>query len=116
IGTDVTGTKALGNQVGVWIDGRPIAPETSREAFGNEVMNNVISGNSDAGVKIDGVGAHDNLVADNRIGTDVTGQLPLANGGHGVVLSGGANHNTIGGTTEAKRNLIAANNGDGVSV
>ena len=54
------------------------------------------------------VGGTLNGVQGNFIGTDVTGTLPLGNTGVGVENDGIAN--SIGGDTEAARNIIAANN------
>lgn len=65
---------------------------------------NLISGNIGAGVSMAGTF---NGVQGNFIGTDVTGTLPLGNTGVGVVNDGIVN--SIGGNTEAFRNVIAAN-------
>ena len=50
---------------------------------------------------------HENVIAGNEIGTDVTGQIPLGNTRYGVELDGSGN--TVGGTTAAAGNLIANN-------
>jgi CSLREA domain-containing protein len=57
------------------------------------------------GVKIEG----------NFIGTDAAGQADLGNGFEGVLLNAGMN-NIIGGTTPEARNLISANEDDGVEL
>ena len=111
IGTDTTGTVALGNgRYGVIIfDGagyNVIGGSTSGER-------NVISANSWAGITIGGDG---NRVLGNYIGTDVTGTVELGNGGSGVYVSGAARYNVIGGATPGQGNLIAYNGGAGVYV
>jgi CSLREA domain-containing protein len=110
IGTDVTGTVALPNAVGVGIDhspGNTIGGTTA-------AARNLISGNTVWGVSIFGFGpsASGNVVVGNYIGTDITGLAGLGNG-QGVTI--GAFANTIGGTAgEATRNLISGNAKDGV--
>ena len=79
IGTDRTGTIAIGNgdravQVNM---------NASATTIGGQFANarNVISGNLDRGITLDG---SDNTVNGNFIGTDVTGLLPLGNARTGV--------------------------------
>ncbi len=119
IGTDVTGSASLGNGAA----GVHIFNDSN-----NVVTGNVISGNqgfSVAGVYINAssgsaVGADNNVVAGNFIGTNAAGTATLANAGAGVLLfsSAGAilQNNTIGGTTAADRNIISGNTGDGVGI
>lgn len=58
---------------------------------------NIISGNDYAGVRIDGSATVSNTVAGNWIGVDADGTRALANAYYGVVISGGAQYNVIGG-------------------
>ena len=111
IGTDVTGTKALGNAY----TGVEIADSAWNNTIGGTTAGdrNVISGNAQAGVFIDG-SATGNLVAGNFIGTDVTGTKALGNGTAGVEIADSAWNNTIGGTTAGDRNVISGNAKDGV--
>ena len=76
---------------------------------------NVISGNSDDGIRIDGAGADNNLVQGNYIGLAVNGTAALGNAGHGVAIFNGADNNTVGGLTNAARNVISAN-GNGITI
>ena len=97
IGTNAAGTAAIPN------GGDGI--ESTNGATGNTIgglttipgtgAGNLVSGNAGDGVYVDGGG--DNLVEGNLIGTDVTGQVAVANGVDGV-LANGAPGNTIGGT------------------
>src|SRR5262249_51352718 len=79
---------------------------------------NVISGNSGAGVSINGSDglANGNSVEGNLIGTDFTGTKALANGSDGVVLLEDSFGNTIGGTVSGAANVIAFNLGNGVGI
>ena len=112
IGTDVTGTKPLGNvDSGVLIDGG----STDNVVGGTTVAaGNVISANQLRGVHITSSSA--NLVEGNDIGTDVTGTKPLGNGDSGVLIDGGSTDNVVGGTTAAARNVISANQLRGVHI
>ncbi len=104
IGTDVSGTTALGNALGgVLVVG-------ANNAIGGTVAGarNVISGNFD-GLQIDGGGSIKNLVQGNFIGTDVNGIADLGNSNIGVLINAAATNNTIGGTTAAARNVISGN-------
>jgi hypothetical protein len=68
---------------------------------------NVIAGVTfRGGVEITGSGATGNTVLGNFIGTNAAGTAQLANSA-GVTITNGATGNTIGGTTAAARNLIA---------
>ena len=124
IGTDVTGTTAfdssgntLGNTDGIII----IALATDNTVGGTAAgAGNLISGNVH-GVQIAGTGTTGNVVAGDFIGTDVTGRTAvdtdgksLGNGAQGVVITGGASDNTVGGTATGARNIISGNQGYGV--
>lgn len=76
---------------------------------------NVISGNAGSGVLIeDNALAHDNLVLNNYIGTDVTGGNRVGNSDHGVYILGGVS-NWVGGEMGGG-NVIAGNDLDGVRI
>ncbi|HEX5272870.1 MAG TPA: SdrD B-like domain-containing protein [Gemmataceae bacterium] len=110
IGTDCTGTKALGGDVGIFLDGAKnlVVGGTVLDGQGNNLSRNIISGNS---IGIDFGGGSGNLVEGNYIGTDITGTQVI--GGptlFGVWLSGSTANNTIGGTTPAAGNIIAGFN------
>jgi len=111
IGTDVTGTKALGNGgFGVWFwKGGPNVIGGTAPGAGN-----LISGNN-WGVLLS-TGTTGNLIAGNFIGTDVTGTHELANAGYGVAINSGSHDNTVGGTAPAARNVISGNTFEGVAM
>jgi large repetitive protein len=118
IGTDAAGTAALGNgNNGVWIlqgaQGNRIGTNgTDADAAGE---GNLLSGNAYSGVTLTDSGTSLNLVAGNRIGTDVTGSYPLPNGEAGVNIFLGAQNNQVGGSI-ALGNIIAFNTWGGVLV
>jgi titin len=112
IGTDVTGTHALGNgRHGVYLQ------TTGRSLIGGTAAGagNLISGNGGDGIRIAGSGSADILVQGNDIGTDVTGTQPLGNAGDGVHADNGQyGINAIGGEEPGAGNTIAFNGNDGV--
>jgi hypothetical protein len=125
IGTDASGSKALGgpagdNINGVWVNNGTFNrigvnghdPDPSAER-------NVISGNQGAGIVIDWGGGH-NVVAGNYIGTDATGTQRLGNSGDGITINAsdsnliGTNGDGVGDSFE--RNIISGNNGSGMTI
>ncbi len=112
IGTDTNGRLAIPNAGdGVTVDGAPA--NTIGGASGG--AGNLLSGNSQGGVSLKGVGAANNLVQGNYIGTDASGRLALGNLFSGVTIFG-ANNNLVGGTTSGARNVISANKLSGVYI
>lgn len=100
IGTDKTGLVDLGNARNGM---------TLNTAHHSILSGNLISGNDNYGVWfINSVSA--NLLVGNSIGVDATGNAALQNNKDGIYQqSTGAYDNTIGGSTEAARNVIAGN-------
>lgn len=112
IGTDSTGTVALGNSgTGITISGVNNLIGGTAPGEGN-----LISGNDTSGISIGSTGspyAINNVVQGNYIGTDVTGTADMGNTQDGVYI-GNAAGNTIGGAVAGARNLISGNNRFGV--
>jgi trimeric autotransporter adhesin len=77
------------------------------------IPQNTFSGNKGYGLVITGR-ARDNYVFDSFIGPDVLGMAALGNHDGGVLVSGQAYGNSIGGTGKAPVNLISGNSGNGV--
>ncbi len=104
IGSDAAGSGRNANGIGVYIIGG---------ASGNTIggttpgARNVISYNSGDGIHLDGGGTSGNLVQGNFLGTNANGTAGSGASGGGVYITGGANNNTIGGTTSAARNIIS---------
>jgi CSLREA domain-containing protein len=115
IGTNADGTAALGNTefaVGVRISSGAPNNTVGGTAAG---ARNIISGNQ-RGVQISDEGASRNKVQGNFIGTDANGSVAIGNTEEGVLITGSASNNTVGGTTSGEGNRIAHNGDDGVLI
>jgi Putative binding domain, N-terminal len=110
IGTDVTGSTAVGNAS----DGVIIMFGSANNTIGGTTpaARNVISGNGANGVRSDYL---PNTVQGNFIGTQADGVSPLGNGLNGVLINS-FNDNAIGGSASGAGNTIAFNGGAGVLV
>ena len=101
IGTDVTGTAAIGNTD----DGMFLS-----DGMYATVADNVVSGNGGLGIYV----SPDSLaLTGNYVGVDITGTAALPNAGSGIAIAGlGV---VVGGTEEGAGNLIAFNGAHGVT-
>jgi hypothetical protein len=108
IGTNYDATSGLGGQEGLQITGGAHDNVIGGASAGQM---NVISGNGQQGVRIEGSGTSYNRVIGNRIGTNLSGTAFLGNSNEGVLIQGGAWANTVGGWTAGEGNLISGNNG-----
>jgi parallel beta-helix repeat protein len=104
IGTDLTGTRAVPNTVGLADSG----PATIGGSLAGE--GNVIAGNHDEQMQI-GAGT---VVRGNFIGTDATGTIDLGGTFSGISVASGPT--TIGGLGTGESNTIANNRSAGVEV
>lgn len=110
IGTDVTGTNAVGNGVGVHISGEPGTNVIGGATAG---AGNVISGNTE-GIRLDVGNLTPTVIQGNLIGTRADGVSALGNLSHGIIST---NDNiAIGGSAPGEGNTIAFNGGAGVVV
>ncbi len=122
IGTNVTGTAALGNGLdGITINnnGQENRIGTNGDGSADAAERNLISGNGHSGIYLQNAQA--NHIAGNYIGTNALGSAALRNGQAGVYLNQGSQANVIGTTgfendPSAARNLISGNGSDGVSL
>jgi hypothetical protein len=113
IGTDVTGTSAVGNGEGVNVStSRFTTIGTNTDGVADTAERNVISGNING---VDIGGAREVVVAGNYIGTDATGMAAIPNHGDGVLISD-ALLNTVGGNVTGAGNLISGNLASGVHI
>jgi hypothetical protein len=108
VGTDVTGTKELGNSG----DGISVEAGAAGNLIGGSQSGagNVIGAN-DAGIALD---SDANRVLGNRIGTTLAGDTALPND-IGVDITAG-DGNTIGGPAAGEANVISGNDGTGVMI
>jgi len=127
IGTDITGTIGLGfSGNGVLIADAPnvAGPIEDNRIGGSSIAErNVIAANLGNGVRLSGANVTGNTVSGNLIGLDATGSGILGNIGNGVLVTGGAHGNRIGGETGStpasctgECNAIAYNSEAGVRV
>jgi hypothetical protein len=125
IGTDASGTQALGNGIGIELgtDAQAVIGEPTPDFGGNTTpfpaKRNLISGNLGAGVKIDSGDPTSPAFATLRgayVGADASGTLALGNGGDGVQIGpeGGVGSQGLGSFIYLYDNVIAANGGDGI--
>ena len=106
IGTDVTGTKALGNQItGIMSAGA----QSNLIGGATASARNVISGNIQAGIDLQ-PGSWNFTIQGNYIGTDITGTKAIANVGSGIEVESGVNNVTIA------NNLISGNKLSGIDL
>lgn len=121
VGTDESGTMARPNA----LEGVAIMEGSNANFIGARGPGggNVISGSNSAGVVIAGVGANENVLVGNAIGTNAARTAALPNQGAGVAIHGGAKLNLVGYPPDPSRpdyptggNLISGNGGPGIAL
>ena len=117
IGTDATGTVALGNVR----HGVTLYNGATGNTIGGSVngAGNVISASGSNGIVIDGANGSttdNNIISGNYIGTDKDGTGNLGNSGDGIRIFQSADNNTIGGTVASAGNIIAYSGSDGIQL
>ena len=95
IGTTTSGNTVRGNT----IDGIRIEAGATGTLVGGSgsARRNIIAGNGQDGVQIDGEATDGNTIQNNWIGLAADGVTVLGNGGNGIYISGGADNTVIGG-------------------
>ncbi len=101
IGIDVTGTTALANAVGIYLNG---SGGTTIGGAGG--LLNVISGNATRGVSLSN--SDGNTISANYVGLNAAGTGTINNGNEGIWLTGSAN-NLIGDPSAGLGNVVAGN-------
>src|SRR5262249_39004809 len=108
IGTNRTGTAALGN-ANRGVDVRSGAQHnrvgTNADGMSDGAERNIISANGWEGVAFYDTDTSYNVIAGNLVGTDITGEATLPNLRSGIAVWGGATLNIVGGTSAAARNV-----------
>ena len=125
VGVDLNGSVALPNRgnAGILIGGSASNNRigTNGNGTGDIAERNVISGNSQEGIQIEGSATTGTIVAGNYIGTSADGNAMVGNVLSGILVWGGAKNTRIGtdgnGTADdLERNLISGNLADGVLI
>ncbi len=109
IGTDPSGTTALGNAH----EGINVLSPGNVVGGTNAADRNLISANTDAGVYVFFAGG--NMLLGNLIGTGLVGTNSLGNLNDGVVLYN-APGNIIGGAATGARNIVSGNHASGIYI
>ncbi len=112
IGTNAAGDAALGGQIGVYIlDG------AAQSFIGGSISatGNLISGNSNYGVMVEGDATLLTYIYGNWIGLNAAGTTALPNGTQGVLISNSLGVQ-IGGPTAIMRNVISGNAHNGIEI
>jgi hypothetical protein len=109
IGADISGKNSASNS-----DSGILIYNSSYNLIGgtNLYQMNLTSGSNTYGIYIYS-NSFNNTVIGNLIGVDITGTNQLGNSQHGIVILSSSS-NTIGGSTEDKRNIISGNRGAGI--
>jgi hypothetical protein len=119
IGTNASGTAGVGIQaegVRVYVAYDNLIG-TDGDGVSDALEGNLISGHIDFGIMLQQTGALNNVVAGNKIGTDISGMASIPNGTGsspraGILLGGYGNRigtNSDGVSDDLERNLIAGN-------
>jgi hypothetical protein len=120
------GQNVYGNIIGLQIDGVSLVAGSNQKTginalrghvIGGNTSNhrNIISGNTDYGIYMDGINATLNTIKGNYIGS--TSALAAVTGSsqdYGIYILNGALNNTIGGTAAGEANVIAFNTVNGL--
>jgi len=115
VGTDATGTVKLNPRGG--LNGISILAGSGIVIGGSVAgAGNVISGASGSGIVTAGGSASTSTIRGNKIGTDITGTLPIANALSGICILNASSTGIIGGTGVGDGNRIAFNGTQGVAV
>jgi hypothetical protein len=117
IGTDITGTVALGNRgFGVTTQGENILVGGTTAGAGNVISGTTGSQPFFVGAGINPTGGIGVLVQGNRVGTNASGTAALPNARNGIYLTTNGTFDTIGGMVPTARNLISGNGADGLDL
>ncbi|MDD2387243.1 MAG: hypothetical protein PHP52_10730 [Bacteroidales bacterium] len=117
-GSESIGNNIFGNFIGTNINGTDTIPNGNGVMLVNAANNivggltvshrNIISGNIQCGILLNGTGTNNNTIIGNYIGTDSLGTNPLSNL-YGVIIKADADNNIVGGSNANARNVISAN-------
>ena len=114
IGLGANGSTVMGNEA----NGIYIASGVQDNIIGGVTVGerNVISGNKENGIRLTGPGITGNVILGNYIGTGAYGVSDRGNTFNGILISGSAQDNTVGGDTPGARNIISGNGDNGIAM
>jgi len=110
IGAITSNSSYQGNQCGITIS------NGQYNTIGGSISEarNVIAGNEEEGIRIEGENTVDNLIIGNYIGVSATGSQSIGNGTHGISMN--SPNNIVGGIETGMRNIISGNCEHGISI
>ena len=112
VGVSNTGSADQGNALsGVFITGSA----NNRIGGTTVAQRNVVSGNEDHGIRVEGAASTGNVIQGNYVGLNSAGAAAIRNTDHGISVEGAVN-TTIGGTAEGAGNVISGNGVRGISI
>ncbi len=112
-GSAIVGSQPLGTGVYVYNSASGNFIGSDGDGNNDSSEGNVISGILFVGVQV--IGANQNTIAGNKIGTNLNGSSAIANN-IGISLEGGASQNTIGGVVAGTRNIVSGNTTTGIRI
>lgn len=107
IGTDATGGVGISNGsggIGIFNGANTVTVGSTNAGAGN-----VLSGNGNAGLWLDGPGVTNNVVQGNYLGLNAGGTAAISNSVTGLYIVGGSHSNLIGGTVVGAANVFSGN-------
>lgn len=110
------GGAATGGAAGAFGAYVSYAGKYNRIGGSNPADRNIIGGNGNDGVAMDGDGTWHNIVQGNLIGLSPNGASRLVNRSDGIDLNNGASYTIIGGLGPGERNVISGNQNEGVEI
>jgi uncharacterized repeat protein (TIGR01451 family)/CSLREA domain-containing protein len=117
IGTNPAGTASIPNHYGIDIVGLSAAASDNVIGGAEPAHRNLISGNSQAGIRINAptATAENNIVRGNFIGTNAFGTAALGNS-IGIAVYNNASGTTIGGRLPGESNVVSGNLNGGIDL
>ncbi|MEZ5658191.1 MAG: DUF4347 domain-containing protein [Burkholderiaceae bacterium] len=116
LGAGSDGSTIRGLIIENFVDGIVISDSTGNVIGGaTSAERNIISGNSNDAIRIDGESADGNAIQANWIGVSADGSTSIGNGGAGISVVNGSDANAIGGPGEAG-NWIAGAGLSGIEI
>lgn len=114
IGVGPTGNLAASNGLsGVFIG---LGANSNTVGGTTAAARNIISGNADHGIILDGALTRNNVILGNYIGLNAAGTAAITNAYSGILIANGASSNTIGGSVAGARNVISGNSSVGINI
>jgi hypothetical protein len=95
-------------------NGDTYAPCTTKSQI--NAARNIISGNGNDGIHLEGTSVVDNHIVGNLIGVKGDGETRLSNQADAVDFENGVQNNWLGGETAGERNVISGNGSEGIEI